>query len=130
MGDVTSPYHSLTASAKFSRCVLSTLPANGETAVSYSVYRRSAGMEHAVLGAGAVGGFLGTALASLGEDITVLVRPERLPGYPANLSVERPSGTTTAPARAAASLTKPIDVLWIATKTYQLETALGFVQTL
>ena len=87
-------------------------------------------MEHAILGAGGVGGLVGAVLASLGEDITVLVRPERLPGYPANLSVERPSGTTTAPARAAASLTKPIDVLWIATKTYQLKTALEAVQSL
>jgi 2-dehydropantoate 2-reductase len=87
-------------------------------------------MEHAILGAGGVGGLVGAVLASLGEDITVLVRAEKLPGYPANLSVERPSGTTTAPAKAAATLTKPTDVLWIATKTYQLETALGAAQTL
>ncbi|HEV2730865.1 MAG TPA: ketopantoate reductase family protein [Terriglobales bacterium] len=87
-------------------------------------------MEHAILGAGAIGGLVGTALASLGENVTVLVRPERLPGYPANLSVERPSGTITAPAKAAVKLTKPVDVLWIATKTYQLETALAAVQSL
>jgi 2-dehydropantoate 2-reductase len=87
-------------------------------------------MEHAVLGAGAIGGLVGTALASLGEDVTVLVRPERLPGYPANLSVERPSGDITAPARVAATLPNPVDVLWIATKTYQLETALQAVQSL
>jgi 2-dehydropantoate 2-reductase len=85
-------------------------------------------MEHAILGAGAIGGLVGTALASLGEDVTVLVRPERLMGYPANLSVERPSGAITAPAKAAATLTKPVDVLWIATKTYQLQTALEAVQ--
>ena len=87
-------------------------------------------MEHAVLGAGAIGGLVGTAVASLGEDVTVLVRPERLPGYPANLSVERLSGAITAPAKAAATLTKPVDVLWITTKTYQLETALRAVQSL
>jgi 2-dehydropantoate 2-reductase len=87
-----------------------------------------AGMEHAILGAGAIGGLVGTALASLGEDVTVLVRPERVPGYPANLLVERPSGTITAPAKAAATLTKPVDVLWIATKTYQLQAALEAVQ--
>jgi 2-dehydropantoate 2-reductase len=85
-------------------------------------------MEHAILGAGAIGGLVGTALASLGEDVTVLVRPERLMGYPANLSVERRSGAITAPAKAAATLTKPVDVLWIATKTYQLQTALEAVQ--
>ena len=87
-------------------------------------------MEHAVLGAGAVGGLVGTALASLGEGVTVIVRPERLPGYPANLSVERPSGTITAPAKVAATLASPVDVLWIATKTYQLDTALEAVQSL
>src|SRR5205809_3089704 len=89
-------------------------------------------MEHAVLGAGAIGGLVGTAVASLGEGVTVLVRPERLPGYPANLSVERPSGAIaiTAPAKVAATLTNPVDVLWIATKTYQLKTALQAVQSL
>src|SRR5947199_2035429 len=87
-------------------------------------------MEHAVLGAGAIGGLVGTALASLGEGVTVLVRPERLPGYPANLSAERPSGTITAPAKVAATLANPVDVLWIATKTYQLETALESVRSM
>jgi len=85
-------------------------------------------MKHAILGAGAIGGLVGAALASLGEDVTVVVRPERLPGYPAELSVERPSGTITAPAKAAAKLTDPLDVVWIATKTYQLTTALEAVQ--
>ena len=87
-------------------------------------------MKHAVLGAGAVGGLIGTALASLGEDVTVLVRPERQPEYPANLSVERLSGLITVPAKVAATLQNAVDVLWIATKTYQLETALRAVQSL
>jgi 2-dehydropantoate 2-reductase len=89
-------------------------------------------MEHAVLGAGAIGGLVATAVASLGEGVTVLVRPERLPGYPANLSVERPSGAIaiTAPAKIASTLHNPVDVLWIATKTYQLKTALQAVQSL
>jgi len=87
-------------------------------------------MEHAVLGAGAIGGLIGTAVASLGEGVTVLVQPERLPGYPANLSLERPSDTITAPARVAVTLPNPVDVLWIATKTYQLETALRAVPSL
>jgi 2-dehydropantoate 2-reductase len=86
-------------------------------------------MEHAVLGAGAIGGLVGTALASLCEGVIVLVRPERLPDYPANLSAERLSGAITAPANAAATLRNPVDVLWIATKTYQLKTALGAVQS-
>jgi 2-dehydropantoate 2-reductase len=87
-------------------------------------------MKHAILGAGAIGGLVGTALASLGEDVTVVVRPEALPSYPGNLLLECPSGALTAPAKAVATLTKPVDVLWIATKTYQLETALEAVQVL
>src|SRR5258707_11995 len=87
-------------------------------------------MEHAVLGAGAIGGLVGSAVASLGESVTVLVRPERLADYPANLSLERPSGAITAPAKVAATLPNSVDVLWIATKTYQLKTALQAVQSL
>src|SRR5271165_5069819 len=86
-------------------------------------------MKHAILGAGAIGGLVGTALASLGEDVTVVVRPERLAEYPSSLSLERPSGTTTALAKAVATLTEPVDVLWIATKTYQLQTALEAVRS-
>jgi 2-dehydropantoate 2-reductase len=87
-------------------------------------------MEHAVLGAGAIGGLVGTALAALGEGVAVLVRPERRAGYPANLQLERPSGAITAPAKVAATLAHPVDVLWIATKTYQLKIALQAVESL
>jgi 2-dehydropantoate 2-reductase len=86
-------------------------------------------MKHAILGGGAIGGLVGAALASLGEDVTVVVRPERLNDYPKNLTLERPSGTITAPAKAVATLTEPVDVLWIATKTYQLQTALESVKS-
>ncbi|MGA2352891.1 MAG: 2-dehydropantoate 2-reductase [Terriglobales bacterium] len=87
-------------------------------------------MKHAILGAGAIGGLIGTVLASLGEEVTVVVRPEKLASYPADLTLERPSGSAsiTAPAKSVSSLTEPVDVLWIATKTYQLETALQTVQ--
>jgi len=44
--------------------------------------------------------------------------------------VERPSGAITALAKVAATLPNPVDVLWIATKTYQLRTALQAVQSL
>jgi 2-dehydropantoate 2-reductase len=85
-------------------------------------------MKHAILGAGAIGGLLGTALASLGEEVIVVVRPERLAEYPKQLTLQRPQGTITAPARALAKLTQPIDVLWIATKTFQLQAALRSVE--
>src|SRR5208337_4998084 len=87
-------------------------------------------MKHAILGAGAIGGLVGTVLSSLGENVTVVVRPERLSSYPANLTLERPSGLLTAPAEAVTRLTAPVDVLWIATKTYQLQAALAAVQVL
>jgi len=87
-------------------------------------------MKHAILGAGAIGGLVGAALASLGEEVTMVVRPEKLANYPPNLSLERPSGSAsiTAPAKTVSELKDPIDVLWIATKTYQLQTALESVQ--
>ncbi len=85
-------------------------------------------MKHAILGAGAIGGLVGTALSSLGEDVTVVVRPDKLASYPANLVLERPSGSLTAPAKAVASLMEAVEVLWIATKTYQVQAALKAVQ--
>ncbi len=91
-------------------------------------------MKHAILGAGAIGGLVGTALASLGEDVTVVVRAERLSGYPESLVLERSSGPgsgfLTARAKAVVSLMEPVDVLWISTKTYQLQTALESVRAL
>jgi 2-dehydropantoate 2-reductase len=88
-------------------------------------------MKHAILGAGAIGGLVGTALASLGEDVTLLVRSERLANYPHDLSLERPQGyePISAPANAMASLAQPADLLWIATKTYQFQSALDLVKT-
>jgi 2-dehydropantoate 2-reductase len=85
-------------------------------------------MKHAILGAGAIGGLVGTALASLGEDVTMIVRPERLAEYPKSLTLERPSGTITAPAKAVSKLTEPVDVLWVATRTFHLQTALEAVK--
>jgi len=87
-------------------------------------------MKHAILGAGAIGGLVGTALASLGEDVIVVVRQESLARYPKSLTLERPQGSISATAKATAALTEPVDVLWIATKTYQLQTALEAVHSL
>jgi len=86
-------------------------------------------MKHAMLGAGAVGGLVGTALASLGEEVTMIVRPEKLAHYPGKLTAERPSGTITGPAHAVSTLTGHVDVLWIATRTFQLQAALPAVQS-
>lgn len=86
-------------------------------------------MKHAILGAGAIGGLLGAALASIGEEVIVIVRPEKAASYPPVLTLERPSATLTGPAKAVASLREPVDVLWIATKTYQLYDALQSVKS-
>jgi 2-dehydropantoate 2-reductase len=87
-------------------------------------------MKHAILGAGAIGGLIGTALASLGEDVTMIVRSEKLAEYPGILTLERPSGTITAPAKAVSELTEPVDVLWVATRSFHLESALGPVKSM
>jgi len=69
-------------------------------------------MKHAILGAGAIGGLVGTVLASLGEEVAVVVRPEKLASYPANLTLERPSGfdSITAPAKAVVPPIRPLAV--------------------
>ncbi|HLI63702.1 MAG TPA: 2-dehydropantoate 2-reductase [Terriglobales bacterium] len=86
-------------------------------------------MKHAILGVGAVGGLMAAALASLGEDVTLILRPEKLPSYPEDLVLERPSsGTLSGKAKAAGKLAAPVDVLWLATKTYQMEAALAAVE--
>ncbi|HVP54432.1 MAG TPA: 2-dehydropantoate 2-reductase [Candidatus Eisenbacteria bacterium] len=86
-------------------------------------------MKHAILGAGAIGGLMATALSSLGEDVTLIVRSDKLAEQPLTLTLERPGGTLTAPAKVAARVTGSVDVLWIATKTYQLDAALELVET-
>jgi len=87
-------------------------------------------MKHAILGAGGVGGLLGTAMASLGEDVTMIVRQERLADYPKVLTVERRTGTIIAPAKAVNTLAEPVDVLWVSTRTFQLQSALDAVHSL
>jgi 2-dehydropantoate 2-reductase len=87
-------------------------------------------MKHAILGVGAIGGLLGTALASLGEEVIVVVRPEALSSYPQQLALERPVGAITATARAVSRLTEEVDLLWIATKTYQLQSAITEVTSM
>ena len=84
-------------------------------------------MKHAVLGAGAIGGLMATALGAIGEDVTVIVRAEKLANYPRELVLEQPERTIAASAHPVARLTEPVDVLWIATKTYHMESALASI---
>jgi 2-dehydropantoate 2-reductase len=85
-------------------------------------------MKHTILGAGAIGGLLGTALASLGHDVTFIVRREKAGQHPENITLQRPNDILTAKVTVAAELSQTTDVLWIATKTYQLEDALESIK--
>ena len=84
-------------------------------------------MRHAILGAGGVGGLIGVALAKSGESVTLVLRPETLSNYPAELSLESPLGTFSVPVERAATVSEPYDVLWITVKATQLESALRSV---
>jgi 2-dehydropantoate 2-reductase len=81
-------------------------------------------MRHAILGAGGVGGLIGVALAKSGESVTLVLRPETLKDYPAQLSLESPLGSFSVPVERTASAAEPYDVLWITVKATQLESAL------
>jgi len=85
-------------------------------------------MKHVVLGAGAIGGLIATALSSLGEDVTLIVRHEKLAAHPTELTAKSPSGAITASVKLVSRLTERADVLWIATKTYQLDEALASIE--
>jgi 2-dehydropantoate 2-reductase len=80
-------------------------------------------MKHAILGAGGVGGLIGACLAKSGASVTLVVRPQSLASYPAQLQLESPFGNFSVPVARAAEV-PPVDVLWIAVKATQLEAAL------
>jgi len=84
-------------------------------------------MKHAILGAGAVGGLVGAALADEGEDVTLLVRPESKTPHPGTLNLKTPSDTFETAVRLETKLADDTDVLWIAVKAYQLIGALRSV---
>jgi 2-dehydropantoate 2-reductase len=86
-------------------------------------------MKHAILGAGAVGGLVGAALAHEGEEVTLLVRPESGARHPGTLNLKRPSETIETTVRIETKLSDDVDVLWIAVKAYQLNEALRAVPT-
>lgn len=80
-------------------------------------------MQHAILGAGGVGGLIGACLARSGDDVTLVVRPQSLRQYPEQLQLESSFGNFTVPIARAAEV-PPVDVLWLTVKATQLESAL------
>lgn len=82
-------------------------------------------MRYGVLGAGGVGGFVGSALARAGADVLLVLRPETLARHPARLRVESVVlGDFQALVSTAPSLDREVDVLWVTPKAPQLEAAL------
>jgi 2-dehydropantoate 2-reductase len=84
-------------------------------------------MRHAILGAGGVGGLIGVALAKAGESVTLVLRPEALKDFPAELSLESPLGSFSVPVDRTTTVAGPYDVLWVTVKATQLESALRSV---
>jgi 2-dehydropantoate 2-reductase len=80
-------------------------------------------MRHAILGAGGVGGVIGTCLAHTGASVTLVVRREALDQHPRTLRLESPFGKFEVDVSVAAEV-PPVDVLWITVKATQLEPAL------
>jgi 2-dehydropantoate 2-reductase len=81
-------------------------------------------LNHAILGAGGVGGLIGACLARSGYSVTMVVRPVSLAQYPEQLRLESAFGNFTVPV-ACATEVPPADVLWIAVKATQLNAALA-----
>jgi len=81
-------------------------------------------MQHAILGAGGIGGLMGACLAHAGDSVTLVVRRETLAQYPRQLLLESPFGNFTVNVSVAGDV-PAVGVLWIALKATQLEPALS-----
>jgi 2-dehydropantoate 2-reductase len=82
-------------------------------------------MRHAILGAGAIGGLVGAALARAGADVVLLMRPETLDGYTGALVIESVVlGDFAVEVPASPRLDGEVDVLWVTTKATALDSAL------
>src|ERR1700735_3875050 len=81
-------------------------------------------MRHAILVSGGVGGLIGACLAHAGDSVTLMVRRETLEQYPRQLHLESPFGNFTVDVSVAAEV-PATDVLWIAVKATQFESALN-----
>ena len=84
-------------------------------------------MKHGILGAGGVGGTIGTILAQYGENVTLIVRPGTTLQYPPDITLESTFSTISAPALVTDALRHPVDILWITVKATQLEAALASI---
>jgi 2-dehydropantoate 2-reductase len=83
-------------------------------------------LNHAILGAGGIGGLMGACLARSGDPVTMIVRRESLPQYPKQLRLDSPFGNVVVDVSVAAEV-PPVDVLWITVKATQLDSALAAI---
>jgi 2-dehydropantoate 2-reductase len=83
-----------------------------------------ANLHHAILGAGGVGGLMAASIAHTGASVTLVLRRDSLADYPERLRLESTFGNFSVPVARAAEV-PACDVLWLATKATQLESALG-----
>jgi 2-dehydropantoate 2-reductase len=82
-----------------------------------------------VLGAGGVGAFLGASLARAGRDVLLIMREQSLAGYDGVVQVESALlGNFAVEVPAAATLERPVDALWVTTKSMQLAEALDRIR--
>lgn len=81
-------------------------------------------MHHTILGAGGVGGLVGAVLAQAGEQVTLIVRPEAVHRQPIQIWLESPLGDFVTRVKVAGEVSEPADILWVAVKATQLESAL------
>src|SRR5947208_15452574 len=81
-------------------------------------------MRHAILGPGGVGGLIAASLAKSGAAVTVVVRSDAIGQYPETLQLESPFGKFSVRVERATSV-PTVDVLWIAVKATQLDSALN-----
>lgn len=84
-------------------------------------------MRHAILGPGGIGGLVGALLTHSGESVDVIVRPASVDRYPRTLAVQHASQEYSGPVAVAATLSQPVDVLWITVKATDLEPALASI---
>ena len=85
-------------------------------------------MQHAILGAGGVGGLIGAVLARSGEQVTLIVRSDGVEHYPRELSLNsKAAGTFSVRVSVTSKLLQPVGVLWVAVKATDLHTALGSI---
>ncbi|MFY9743356.1 MAG: 2-dehydropantoate 2-reductase [Candidatus Sulfotelmatobacter sp.] len=84
-------------------------------------------LQHAILGAGGVGGLIGACLAHAGNPVTLVVRRETVAQYPKQLSLQSPLGNFSVDVAVSAEA-PPADVLWLTVKATQLNAALTSIK--